>query len=131
MIVDTAKGVSRRSVRLPDGCTVTSGPVAMTRGFLLACSRPGETVLVDLAHGSLVRVPSSAFDVGGVPKFAEFASIGRPWLWGVVGCPDGFSQCVAYENWHGEQQIEGPLGVVRRDLDDPGFRCAPTRLYPV
>jgi hypothetical protein len=129
MIVDTAKGVSRRSVRLPAGCIVGPAPVAMTRGFLLACSGPGETVLVDLAHGSLVRVPSW-FDVGGVPQLAEFATIGRQWLQGTVACPGGFGQCVAYENWHtGEQRSEGLLGVARRDLDDPALglarACAP------
>jgi hypothetical protein len=57
-----------------------------------------------------------------VPQPAEFVEIGRQWLQGVVGCPDGTPDCVAYENWHtGEQRLEGPLGVVPRDLDDPGL----------
>jgi hypothetical protein len=130
VIVDTAKGMSRRSVTLPPDCILGAGPVAMTPGFLLACSRrSGETVLVDLAHGSLLRVPSW-FDVGGVPHSAEFTVVGREWLQGYVTCPDGRYQCVAYENWHtGEQRREDAVGAVRRDLDDPALPaehlCAP------
>jgi hypothetical protein len=127
VIVDTAKGMSRRSVRLPGGCMVGTTP--MTPGFLLACGRP-EPVLVDLAHGTLVHVPSS-FDSGGVPRFAEFADIGRQWLQGYVTCPDGKNECAAYENWHtGEQRIEGPVGVVRRDLDDPALGARPPACAP-
>jgi hypothetical protein len=119
VIVDTAKRMSRHTVRPP--CIVGGVPLAMTPGFLLACSRQGQTVLVDLAHRSFLRVPSW-FDIGGVPQPAEFVEIGRQWLQGVVGCPDGTPDCVAYENWHtGEQRLEGPLGVVPRDLDDPGL----------
>jgi hypothetical protein len=127
VIVDTAKGMSRRRVRLP--CTVSGAPPAMTPGFLLACGRP-EPVLVDLAHGSVARVPPW-FDIGGVPRFAEFYAIGRQWLQGYVVCPDGFSQCAAYQNWHtGEQRIENPVWAPQRDLDDPGLgargpACAP------
>lgn len=129
IIVDTAKRISRRSVTLPSGCVLGPGPVATTPGFLLACSRSGETVLVDLAHGSLLRVPSW-FDVRGVPHSAEVTGVGRQWLQGTVGCADGMHQCVAYQNWHtGEQWTEDSVGAVRRDLDDPALSeehlCAP------
>lgn len=91
--------------------------------LLLNCSTP-ETAVYQV----LTVSTRSATDVPHIPQDVKLSGVGRYWVAGARGNPDGSGQEVVYINWHtGEtKSYPGPYSLnPARDLNDPQLRLRP------